>query len=612
MEEKNNINNDEEDKIWDEISEEADPQYVWIYKDYLDGKDCEICKKRHKMILKLSEWDKEGWPNKIECSCKKEECFCELIPLKVFNYKLRNDEEYKQNYGDEERAWKRELFLRNIYERQEVAEKAEKKDPEKAFEIYTQIYYDLRNAGFDSYRLYLDAHIASVWAGRAKKYEEGIGLINDYLSIDKERSQYLGQKEREKFENRKDRYKEKLGILKKDSLSKQPEVTICKKEDAFHISLIDSLKVKSHPNNLILSPDEEKILLFHSGRKQSNILLYDLRNKREIWQKDFITNIKADFYKKFILLIQQTGKIGSGKSKISILNLESNNEKIIFETNNRLSEVVKFNNDLLIGSRDGFLYCLNEIDGLKWRYFVEEKESHMDSNLPEEPSPYEKPCPYHILVRAGNGYILISSFNFIYVLNSNGELRWKWAKKMIPEETKIPLKYKSEDMGNITLKLHMGEYHHIRKIGLLETGPIVAILEGRESSNFFIYFFSTNGKLLESIKLEPESLMGDINISNSGRCIVFSPSNGICFYKDKRQIGIFLKNDQDYFKIICSDDDNYVAAYFYKNLMIFNNARICAEIKFQKEIKTCALANNKLFVFSNKLYIFEMQGKQDS
>lgn len=584
-----------EDKIWDEIFNEDDPEYIWIYKDYEEDRDCEVCKKRHKTVLKESEWEKTGKPGKIRCSCKKN-CLCELMPLKIFNCRLKNDEEYSQNYGNEEKAWGKAIFLRNINKKQQEAMKLEKKDPRKALSLYMENYYELRNRGFDSYNLYLDAYSASVVAGRAKEYEEGIKLIDDYLLIDKEKGQYLGQKGREEFENRKNRYKEKLGVLKKDSLSKQLDVTISKKDDAFYIKLIDSLKVKSHPNNFVLSPDREKVLLFHSGRKQSNALLHDLKNKSEVWQKDFTGNVKAIFYKGFILLIKQTGKIGGGRSEISILDLENNDENIIFKANDRLSEVVKFNNDLLIGCRDGYLYCLNEVDGLRWKYFVEEDCEILDPSF--------KPCPYYIAT-AGES-ILISSFYFIYMLNSNGELQWKWAKKRIPEETKIPLKYKDENMGNITLTLHMGEYHLIRKIGLLETGPIAAILEGKE---YFVYYFSTNGKLLDSLKLEPESLIGNVEISNSGRSIIFFASDSICFYKDKKQIGTFPKNDQDYFKTVCSDDDNYVLGYFYKNLMIFGNGNLCAEMKFQKEIKTSIFESGKLFVIADKLYIFEIKSE---
>jgi len=596
MVEEKSIKNNEEDKIWDEVANEDDPQYIWLYQDYFEGRDCEICKKRHKTILKSSEWEKKGEPGEIKCDCKKENCICELVPLKVFNYRLKNDVEYRCNYGDKERAWKKEMFLRNIYEKDEKARELEKEHPEEAFKLYMQTYYELRNGGFDSYEIYGSAYTASVFAEKAKKYEEGVKLTEDYLLIDKERGQYLRQRGREEFKNRRDRYEKKLGISRNDSVVEQPDVVIIKKNDAFSGELISILKNKLRSNNFVLSSDGEKILLFNSGRKQSNVSLYDLKNKKEIWQKAFAGHTKPDFYKDFILLAQQTGRVGNGKSKIGVLDLKNDDMEIIFEGNDKLSELAKINNDLLVGCRDRFLYCLNEVSGLKWKYFIEENESIID------PDQYEKPCPYH--VATCHNRILISSFYFIYMLNGDGELQWKWSKRMMPEETKIPLRHKGENMGEITLSLRMGEFHHILKIVLSESGPIVAL---SVIGDIFVYYFSNEGRLLESIKFEPKTSSCGVNISDSGRSIVLFQTNSVYFYKDKKQIGIFKKNGQDNFKIAHTDDDNYVVIYFYKILMIFNNGKLYAEVKFRKEIKASRLERGKLFVIADKFYIFEIK-----
>lgn len=428
------------------------------------------------------------------------------------------------------------------------------KNLEKAMEIYGQAIKEgsIDSSTFKRYLINLE---------KQEKYSLALETIEKGLNIQHDAALEVDLKKRKK------RIETKIKPGSKDT-SKGAILDFIIQSKVSNFSFLQQIEFRPQLKHLVTSGG-----YFYgiTGGKIPKLFCYELGSVEKLWES------KLDDIPKGLLASQDSlvtynreGRVGEGESIVFFHDKEG---RIIAKQRlpDVYSEIVADENRIYAGCRDGKLYAFSNDGKNLWTY-------RMPNSNGQDESVYSSPCPYYVAAR--KGVIAFISYETLFVLNSQGELIYKY--QIQPDINTIDIvntnshAHSAKQDDSISLRLPSFP-RYFRALYISFDGRRV-IAADRDT----VYQF------IDCVKVKKERIKkGLINsfhyLGNDSFAICELTSADVLVYeKGCVKARIPLKS---FSEITSNKYSNRIALWFEKNLLIVNySGEIFAEIKFARNI----------------------------
>lgn len=480
---------------------------------------------------------------------------------------------------------------------------------------------------------------------KAKRWDDFFRLAEHGLSIQHDAAWELDLRKRI------DRGRTKTGA--RSTASSIPAFAI--RQGPENVQLVAQIDFSPAIGKLAVSPDGARAFLSTSSMKEGNLLLYDLESNSELWRataKKASADVLASVGRYFA--ITEEGRIGDGSADVVVFDSTGRAQASI-SLPDKLTEARLGDEQIMLGCRDGNLYCYDFDGSRRWAYHVQAR-ADIDSN-----DVYQRPCPYFLSLSPEGNRVLFSSWDEVFALDDAGRLLWKWKAESrdhklrfsVPLDTDTPPSEYFRALG-LPATATMDEIrqafrrrafethpdHHptdltasekfkdvVRAYEALSSGSTsgqgpgeltieISMMSGPNtiyglavgpngercavtSSDGYLTFLDGRGVLLHS-RVASEG-MGMVSASHDLSRLVYAYWGGLNFYGPNGFANVYPA--EQLLKVAVREDGERTAAWHGRALFVFDGrGRLLTELEFAKNIGAIALrAGNELLVTAGKL-----------
>jgi tetratricopeptide (TPR) repeat protein len=403
---------------------------------------------------------------------------------------------------------------------------------------------------------------------KQKQYSEALKVVHNGLRVQKDAAWEADLRKREQ------RLMQKSGAVPKGTPKAIiPDFAVRKGEKS--ISLIQQIQFSPQLSGCACV---ESRIYGISGGKSPKLIAHDLGKDEHTWQVEL--HVAADKMLaagEYVVALTQEGSVGKGSTQI-----------YFYHSSGRLldqkqlpdlpTEVVMVSDKLYAGCRDGKLYAFTLMGQPLWTYSVPGSEKEPDS-------PYFRPCPYY--VSAGEDLVAFSSFEKVFVMNSQGRLLYRWSTPEQKSSTKA-------ELFTITFSMGPGA---IRALCAPRTGNQILIASDHD------VFELVDGKVVQQISLKA-GVINNIALSPSGKKWAISVSDKVILFEDGKQVGSFPL--QGFGRVHFNQAANRIIGWGSKTLSIATySGTLLAEVEFVKDIQFAKCQDDGKLVVGTR-YIIHM------
>jgi len=402
---------------------------------------------------------------------------------------------------------------------------------------------------------------------KMKNYKDALQVVQKGLKVQKDAAWEADLRKREQ------RLMNKAGAIPKGAPQEIiPDFAIRKGEKS--ISLLQQIQ---YSHQLSAATHIENRIYGITGGKSPKLIAHDLGSEVQAWQivlPQSVDGILAT--NENLILYARDGSVGSGQTLLLFYKLDGN-----FITQQHLpdvpSEVVIGGKQVYAGCRNGKLYAFSTNGKALWSYTVPGGEKDPES-------PYFRPCPYY--VSAGDEIVAFSSFENLFVLNSNGKLLYRWSTPEQKSTTKSDL---------FTMTISTGP-SAIRALCVAKTGKRVIVAT---DSGIFVII---DGRVAHLVKPKTD-IVHSIAISPSENLWGISAADKLLIFRDGKQVGsISLKG---YGRIRFNHEANRIIGWSGKNLSLATySGTLMGEIEFVKDIHFAECLDDGKLVIATRYIIY--------
>ncbi|CAN5656994.1 hypothetical protein BH23CHL5_BH23CHL5_18790 [soil metagenome] len=430
------------------------------------------------------------------------------------------------------------------------------------------------------------------------------------------------------------------------------------------LNYVGQLSFKHSTAYLAKAHQSNHLLLSFGTASGHNVALVDLDSGQTVWAIQ-VRGSSASVHSStngFFLVASDLGRIGEGSAELLFLQ-QNGHELGRSILPDKLSQVRLAKDTVYVGCRDGHLYAYDSIGNLRWKFLVPESAVFSEGLDPF----YQRSCPYFIEVSESGEAVLLSSWDRVFQLDSNGRLRWNW-QAAVPEiemQFKVPStvdttpiesfrilgldanappddvrrafrrramethpdrnptdpkaasKFREAVKAYETITSRMersGVPNEFATISMTMTGPRTTVYGLATSRNGAVSLVSCSDGGLNALDHQGRLLKRHLATEGPGYIaatpdlerVVYSHWQGFNFYDTHGLISLY--EDDRLHQLKMSDTGAFVAAWQGKSLVLFSSfGHLISEIEFSKTVRDVAFIGKSEFVVSaGKLIRFQI------
>ena len=399
------------------------------------------------------------------------------------------------------------------------------------------------------------------------KYDDALKIIQKGIKVQKDAAWEADLRKREQ------RLMQKSGAVPKGSPKVIiPDFSVRKGEKA--ISLIQQIQ---YSPQLSATARLDNRIYGVTGGKSPKLIAHILGEETHSWQVELPVAVDKILARRgYVIAIAREGSIGNGQTHIYFYDLMGE-----LVASQRLpdvySEVVIGGDQVYAGCRNGKLYSFSISGKALWNYAVPGSDR-------EPESPYSRPCPY--FVSAGEDIVAFSSFENVFLLNSQGKLLYRWNTPEQKSTTKSDI---------LTISISTGS-SSISALCVAEKGKQVVI-----ASNDSI-FEIIDGRLLHQVKHKVRTVHSIATLPLDNLWVI-SGDDRVFLYKDSKQSGSYSAEGCG--RICINRVSNRIISWSGRNLSLATyNGTLLAEIEFAKDIQFADCLDDGKVVVGTRYIIY--------
>ncbi len=382
---------------------------------------------------------------------------------------------------------------------------------------------------------------------RRKEYDTELRVIEQALQIQHEAAWELDLRKRQQ------RVLAKLGRIPKEE-SKKVIPVFSVRFGAANISLAQQVKLPLQVGSLAVWGNTAYVA---TGGKSPALSAWSIDSSAQAWRVPMPETVHGVLAAEgAVIAYEQSGPVGACETTLRFYT-DKGEPIAIAHLPDAPSQMVVADDLLYAGCRDGKLYALTLRGENRWSYVVPGSTGSFDS-------PYVRPCPY--LVKAGNGLVIFSSWNNVYVLTNRGQIAWNWA---------IPQHRTSSTVEGVTVSITSGP-DSVRTLALAPDGKRALVAAGTT------LYLLESGNVVNRFLFEEGTITDVEFLDGPGDWILGSGTNAIIYRSGVRRARIAIP---EYARFKCAVHQDLVVASMDRLVAIATTGgKRIAEIEFAKSV----------------------------